>query len=574
LVLALAAVAAAPSESHEFIGKCVEDDMTRIVLMGVAAVVLAATTHMSAMIPEQVRIDSGMLAGTASGQPSVRVFKGIPFAAPPLAENRWKAPQPVAKWDGVRKADAFGAPCAAGPAGGGRGGGRGAAPGAAPGAAAPAAPAAPPREPARSEDCLYLNVWTSANNPNDRRPVMVWIYGGGFTGGSGGMAWYDGENLASKGPVIVTLNYRLGSLGFFAHPELAKESGRNAAGNYGMMDAIAALQWVKRNIGAFGGDPNNVTIAGESAGAIMVGALVGSPQAKGLFTRAIGQSGGWMGLTMGRMTPGDTALANGVKTMEALGVKTIAELRAKPLNELTGLSAGGLIVDGYVIPEDISLTFMSGRQNPVDVLTGSNKDEANFGVCQGVGGRGGGPGPTAETFKTNAQRRFGDATADYVKLYDVTTDAQAQPAAHMACADEINWNMRQWAVAQAKQGKKAYTYFFTRIPTVNGAPSPQGATHTAEISYAFNNPKGQATQTWNDVDTKLADTMSSYWANFIMKGDPNGNGLPRWPEYKDLMGGRVMVLGDTVQVEPAAPSAKLSFYQAAFQRLLKSSGTN
>ena len=162
-------------------------------------------------------------------------YKGIPFAAPPLGENRWKAPQPVAKWDGVRKADAFGAPCAAGPAGGGRGGGRGAAPGAA--APAATAPVAPPREPARSEDCLYLNVWTSANNPNDRRPVMVWIYGGGFTGGSGGLAWYDGENLAAKGPVIVTLNYRLGSLGFFAHPELAKESGHNAAGNYGMMAA-------------------------------------------------------------------------------------------------------------------------------------------------------------------------------------------------------------------------------------------------------------------------------------------------------------------------------------------------
>ena len=212
-----------------------------------------------------------------------------------------------------------------------------AAPGAAaPGAAAPAAPAAPPREPARAEDCLYLNVWTSANNPNDRRPVMVWIYGGGFTGGSGGLAWYDGENLASKGPVIVTMNYRLGSLGFFAHPELAKESGHNASGNYGMMDAIAALQWVKRNISAFGGDPNNVTVAGESAGAMMVGALVGSPLAKGLFHRAIAQSGGYMGLTMGRMTPGQTAQANGAKTMEALGVKTIAELRAKPLERAHG----------------------------------------------------------------------------------------------------------------------------------------------------------------------------------------------------------------------------------------------
>ena len=547
--------------------------MRRIALTAITAAVVVTTAYVGAMVPEQVRIDSGMLAGTSSGQPTVRVFKGIPFAAPPLGENRWKAPQPVAKWDGVRKADAFGAPCAAGaPAAGRGGGGRGAA---APGAAAPAAPVAPPREPARSEDCLYLNVWTSANSPNDRRPVMVWIYGGGFTGGSGGLAWYDGENLASKGPVIVTLNYRLGSLGFFAHPELAKESGHNAAGNYGMMDAIAALQWVKKNISAFGGDPNNVTVAGESAGAIMVGALVGSPQAKGLFHRAIAQSGGWMGLTMGRMASGQNAQANGVKTMEALGVKTIAELRAKPMNELTGLSAGGLIVDGYVIPEDTSMTFMNGKQNAVDVLTGSNKDEANFGVCGGGGGRGGGPALTAETFKTNAQRKFGEAADEYVKLYGVTSDAEAQPAAHVACADEINWNMRQWAVAQARQGKKAYTYFFTRIPTINGAPSPNGATHTAEISYAWNNPKGQANQTWNEVDTKLADTMSSYWVNFITKGDPNGNGLARWPEYKDLANGRVMVLGDTVQAESSAPTAKLSFYQAAFQRLLRNpTGTN
>jgi len=567
--------------------------MKRLVLVAVAAAVVM-TAHVRAMISEQVKIESGVVAGTTSDEPkgygaeqkqppSVRVFKGIPFAAPPLGENRWKAPQPVAKWDGVRKADAFGAPCTSGPANFGRGGGRAAAPGAegrgrgaapnaaAPGAAAAAPPAqaAPPREPARSEDCLYLNVWTSANSANEKRPVMVWIYGGGFTGGSGGMAWYDGQNLAAKGPVIVTFNYRLGSLGFFAHPELAAESGRHAAGNYGMMDAIAALQWVKRNISAFGGDPNNVTIAGESAGAIMVGALVGSPVAKGLFHRAIAESGGWMGLTMGRMTPGETALANGQKTMEALGVKTIAELRAKPLNELTGLSAGGLVIDGYLIPEDISQTFANGKQNAVDVLTGSNKDEANFGVCPGAGGRGGGPGLTADGFKAAGQRKFGDASADFVKLYNVNADADAQPAMHIACADEVNWNMRQWSVAQAKQGKKAYTYFFSHIPTVNGAPSPQGATHTAEISYAWNNPKGQATQTWTETDYKLADMMSSYWVNFITKGDPNGNGLPKWGEYKDLLNGKVMVFGDTPQAETATPKDKLSFYQAAYQRLMK-----
>jgi len=546
-----------------------------------AALLAAAITSASAAIPEQVRIDTGLLAGTVStGQPSVRVFKGIPFAAPPLGENRWRAPQPVAKWDGVRKADAFGAPCIAAapaaPRGGGGGRGGGAAPGGAPGAA----PAAPPREPARSEDCLYANVWTSANNANDRRPVMVWIYGGGFTGGSGGVAWYDGENLAAKGPVIVTFNYRLGAFGFFAHPELAKESGKNASGNYGMMDAIAMLQWVKKNISAFGGDPNNVTVAGESAGAIMVGALVGTPQAKGLFQRAIAESGGWMGLTMTKMALSAPAQENGAKQMAALGVKTIAELRAKPLAELTGLSGSGLVVDGYIIPEDLSLTFRNGKQNAVDVLTGSNKDEANFGICNGAGlpglaGRGGagggGGGLTLEAFRNSAQRRFGDAGGDFVKMYGVTSDAETQPAAHNACAEEINWNMRQWAAAQAKMGKKSYTYFFTRIPMQNGQPSAQGATHTAEISYAFNNPKGQANQTWDDIDTKLADTMSSYWVNFITKGDPNGSGLPSWPQYRDI-NSKVMVLGNTAQPEAAPPVDKLKFFDAAYQRLLDSVG--
>jgi para-nitrobenzyl esterase len=544
--------------------------MKRIGLMLLSGVlfVVFVVARPSAMIPDQVRIDTGTLAGVVGAtQATVRVFKGIPYAAPPLGENRWRAPQPAAKWDGVRQADAFGAPCAAGAPFGGRGGGgaRGAAPGQAPAAAAP------PREPARSEDCLYANVWTSATSANDKRPVMVWIYGGGFTGGSGGQAWYDGENLAAKGPVIVTFNYRLGSLGFFAHPDLVKEAGHPGSGNYGMMDAIAALQWVKRNIAAFGGDPNKVTVAGESAGAIMVGALVGSPQAKGLFTRAIAESGGWMGLTMARMPSSAEAEAGGAKAAEALGARTIADLRAKPMDQLTGLQGVGLVVDGYLIPEDPSYTFQAGKQNAVDVLTGSNKDEANFGVCPGAGGgRGRGPALTADAFRANAERRFGaEAAAAYVKMYGVTSDAEAAPAAHMACADEISWNMRQWAAAQSAKGKKAYSYFFSHIQTVNGQPSPQGATHTSEISFAWNNPKGQATQTWNDVDTRLADQMSSYWVNFISKGDPNGAGLPRWPEFKDLSKSTVMVFGDAPQAESAPPVEKLSFYAAAFQRLLK-----
>src|SRR5436309_8501510 len=333
----------------------IEASMKRIGLLLLLSGVLFVVARPSAMIPDQVRIDTGVLAGVVgTTQPAVRMFKGIPYAAPPLGENRWRAPQPAAKWDGVRNADAFGAPCAAGaPFGGGRGGNRGAR-GDAP-APAPAAAAAPPREPARSEDCLYLNVWTSAKSANDKRPVMLWIYGGGFTGGSGGLTWYDGENLAAKGPVIVTINYRLGSLGFFAHPDLAKEAGHPGSGNYGMMDAIAALQWVKRNIAAFGGDPNKVTVAGESAGAMMVGAIVGSPQAKGLFRAAIAESGGWMGLTMGRMRTSADAEPAGVKAVDALGVKSLAELRAKPMDQLTGLQSSGLLVDGYVIPEDVSL---------------------------------------------------------------------------------------------------------------------------------------------------------------------------------------------------------------------------
>jgi para-nitrobenzyl esterase len=558
--------------------------MKRLALFGVVAAVMAFGARPSAMIPAQVRVDTGMLEGvTGDVHSSVRIFKGIPFAAPPVGENRWKAPQPAAKWDGVRKADAFGAPCTAG---GGGGRGRGAAPGrgGAPGApgAAPQAAAPPQRQPPASEDCLTLNIWTSANAPNARQPVMVWIYGGGFTGGSGSMAWYDGEDLSAKGAVVVTLNYRLGALGFFAHPELAKESGRNASGNYGMMDALAALQWVKRNISNFGGDPNNVTIFGESAGAIMIGALVGSPQAKGLFNRAIAQSGAWMGLQMGRMTPGASAQANGVKALEAAGIKTIAELRSKPLNELPPLGGAGLVIDGYIIPEDLSITFANGRQNDVDVLAGSNKDENTFfgggrgGGRGGRGGAGGGeapaPGAAVEAYVAQAKQRYGDLADTFLKLYPVKTDADVPLMNAQAQNDEIAWNMRQFAAAQAKKGKKGYAYFFTRVPLRDGKPQPNGATHTAEISYVFNHAYSggnPAPLEWNDVDRRLADTMSSYWVNFAAKGDPNGSGLPKWPEYKDLARDRVMVLGDTVQLEAAPMTEKNAFFNARYARLMQ-----
>jgi para-nitrobenzyl esterase len=495
------------------------------------------------------------------------MFKGIPYAAPPLGANRWKAPQPAAKWEGVRKADAFGNRCLAG-GGGGGGRGRGAA---APGGrgnapAAQAAPPAAPVQPPQSEDCLYINVWTSANAASDRRPVMVWIYGGGFTGGAGSEQRYDGERLAAKGPVVVTFNYRLGVFGFLAHPELTKESGRNASGNYGMMDSIAALQWVKRNISAFGGDPNNITVFGESAGAIMTSALIGSPQAKGLFQRAITQSGAWMGLQMARMDTRAAREQAGTKALADMGVASIAELRGKTTEELAaGLrSPAGLVIDGYLIPEDLSTTFAQGRQNPVDVIAGSNSDEGTFFQF-------GGP-MAAEPFLNQSRQRFGELTDAFLKLYPAANDAEANKSYLTAYSDETSWNMRQSAVAQARRGKKAYAYYFTRVPRgADGKPSPRGSTHTVEIQYAFNNPTGL---NWDDVDRKIADTMSSYWVNFATKGDPNGPGLPAWPEFKAMSAGRVMVLGDTVQVETTPPMTQLSFFDSAYARLMKQTGTN
>jgi para-nitrobenzyl esterase len=563
--------------------------MKRIAWLLVLAAVPLQMSRVSALVPEQVRIDTGLLEGvTGTVHPTVRIFKGVPFAAPPLGENRWRAPQPAAKWDDVFKANAFGPSCIAGGGAGGRGG-RGGAPGrggagapgapgargpaAAPAAAAPqaAAPAQPPRQPAASEDCLTLNVWTSANRDNDRRPVMLWIYGGGFTGGSGGQAWYDGEDLAAKGPVIVTFNYRLGAFGFFAHPDLAKEGGHPGSGNYGMMDAIAALQWIKRNIHAFGGDPNNVTIAGESAGAIMVGALVGSPQAKGLFHRAISESGAWMGLTMARMTSADTAQAAGARALEMAGIKSIAELRAKPLAELPNLGGSNLVIDGYLIPEDLSFTFANGKQNDVDVLAGSNKDENTFGGGGGGRGRGGAApaGSPVDAYVARAKTQYGELANSFLKLYPATSEADLAPMQAASYNDEVNWNMRQFAAAASKKGRKGYAYLFTRVPLRNGQPQPNGATHTAEISYVFNHAYSNGALEWNDVDKKLADQMSSYWANFITKGDPNGAGLPTWPQYKDMSKDKVIVLGDTVQVEATAPAEKMTFFNARHAQMMK-----
>jgi para-nitrobenzyl esterase len=512
--------------------------MRRLLL---TAVSITATTTALAGIPAEVTVDGGTLAGTTGASSEIRVFKGIPFAAPPVGANRWRAPQPAAKWSGTRPAMEYAPRCTQG----------------GPGGANPNAPPPPPT----SEDCLYLNVWTTAESANDRRPVMVWIYGGGFAGGAGSEPRYAGDGLARKGAVVVTLNYRLGALGFFAHPELTKETQPKTSGNYGMQDAIAALQWVQRNIAAFGGDPDNVTVFGESAGANLTGALVASPRAKGLFQRAIAQSGSYMGLGMARTGTLASAEATGAKAMTDAGIMSIADARAKPAAEvLSALRGGNLVVDGYWIPEDLSLTFSKGQQNPVDLLVGSNKDEGTFFQRQGM---------TAERFKAQARQRFGVLAEEFLAAYKADDDAQASASYLASFSDEAAWAMREFAQVQARQGNSAYVYYFTRVPPALPDRPSRGATHVAEIPYMFDNLA--APVPWTDVDRRLADAMSSYWVNFARSGDPNGAGLPAWPKYRDAATGQAQVLGDTITTErlPGPTQATLDFFDDAYQQLLK-----
>ena len=493
---------------------------------------LFACSFVHAAIPDPVRIDTGLISGATTADGAVRMFKGVPYAAPPVGELRWRAPQAAADWGGVRKAEHFGQVCMQNqnPVAG---------------------------TPAPSEDCLYINVWSGAQSANERRPVIVWNYGGGFYVGSGSQAMYDGEALARKGAVVVTYNYRLGPFGFFAHPELSKESGRNSSGNYGMMDAVQALRWVQKNIPAFGGDPNRVTIDGESAGAILVAALVASPEAKGLFHRAIAQSGAFMGINIGKTTTLEQAEQTGKKMADEMGAMNLAALRAISAADLLKKGrAGGLIVDGRYIPEDLSAIYAKGKQTPVDVLLGSNKDEGTFFIRPGTG--------NAQEYTAQTRKRFGDLADGYLKLHPAGSDSEAETSSLLSMRDEIGWHLRTWAQLQTQRGNKAYLYFFTRVPPVAPGQPSRGATHTAEIRYMFNNLDSLAPLT--DIDRKLADAMSSYWVNFAATGNPNGKGLPEWPSYDARKNAQPMVLGDSVGVGAGISPTVLSFFDGFYEK--------
>lgn len=466
-----------------------------------------------------VKVTGGLIEGAT--EDGVQVYRGIPFATPPVGTLRWAAPQVVKPWDGVLKTDTFARACYQFS-------------GAIPAINVPAIEV--------SEDCLYLNVWTPAKSAGDKLPVMVWIHGGGFFGGTSLYDLYSGEQIAKRGVVYVSITYRLGKFGFLAHPELSAEAPYHASGNYGLLDQIAALHWVKANIAAFGGDPESVTIFGESAGGISVSMLAGSPLAKGLFQRAISQSGGALG------PPGENAVQQlavaeqaGMAFMQQLGCSSLAELRKLPPDKIFAASSEGWpVMDGYVIPDDLYLLYEQGQYNDVPVLIGTNSDEGGLFS----------PPRTPQQYKDEIRKRFGEHADTILRLYPGDTAAQATKSGGDIMRDAtFAWPTWAWARLQSRTGKsRVYLYNFDQ-PLPPGSPmASDGASHGAEMPFMFQH-LDQRPFAWQPKDYQLSEMMVSYWTNFARTGDPNGKGLPQWPVFQD---GKptVMHLRDTPHAVP------------------------
>jgi para-nitrobenzyl esterase len=482
---------------------------------------MTALLLISDLAGAQVKTQSGPVEGTESQDGRVRIFRGIPFAAPPLGELRWQAPRPVAPWEGVRKATAFGNRCMQ----------------------APIFSDMIFRDEV-SEDCLYLNVWTPARAATERLPVMVWIYGGGFQAGSASEPRQDGERLAGKGVVVVSFNYRLGVFGFLAHPELTTASGHNASGNYGLLDQIAALQWVKANIAAFGGDPDKVTIFGESAGSFAVSALMASPLAQGLFHRAIGESGAFFNSGGGALAPSrlPASEASGVALAQSLGAASLTALREKPASDVLQAAVKGPgrwfapTIDGYVVPRDVHAIYAEGKQSHVPLLAGWNADEVRSGVILAK------EKLTAVSFTERTRKQFGADADAVLKAYPAGSDAEAlESAASLGSDLFIAYATWKWLEMHRQTGgSPVYRYRFdraipiapgTKVNGVTATPKDIGARHAGEIEYVFGALDSVPNVTWEEADRKLSDLMMSYWSNFARSADPNGPGLPKWPGY-------------------------------------------
>lgn len=470
-----------------------------------------------------VNVTGGQIAGTRAG--AMRTYLGVPFAAPPVGALRWRSPQAVLPWDGVKRADRFSAACAQ-----------------------TAAWVTHPK----SEDCLYLNVW--APEKADKLPVIVWIHGGGYYGGTAAQAGFDGANLARHGAIVVTLNYRLGIFGFFSHPELSAESPERASGNQGLQDQIAALRWVKGNIAAFGGDPNRVMIAGESAGGTSVGVLLGSPLAKGLFHSAVAESGYALPLNADDQARMDRrgAEAEGVAYAKGLGATNLARLRTMGVAQLQKPAwSARAIVDGYVLREDLITSYRQRRHNDVPLLVGWNAQEGKDLAPEIL--------DTAEF--TAARHRelvttlLGYApSAKLLARYPGGTDAQAKASIDQLTNDWWAWGILSWAGLQARHGhSKSYAYYFAHQPAEPATPCGYGcgAGHGAEIAYVFDNldKDGRA---WTTSDRELAGRLARTWVNFAATGSPQGKGLPAWPAY-DGTNESLMLIGGKAELKRHPP---------------------
>lgn len=525
------------------------------------AVVLLTGTCLHSIAQDnknEVSVATGRLAGTLE-KSGIVSFKGIPYAAPPVGDLRWKEPLPAKNWEGVLTANKFGHNPMQTAVFGDMGF----------------------RSAGMNEDCLYLNVWTPAKKTIMLRPVLVYFYGGGFVAGDGSEARYDGESMATKGIVALTVNYRLGVFGFFAHPELTQESSHHSSSNYGVLDQSAALRWVKQNIAAFGGDPARVTIAGESAGSISVSAQMASPLSKYLIAGAIGESGS----LLGALPPVSLKQAEqtGVEFAKTVGANSLQDLRALSADSLLKASTKfgpfrfSMTIDGYFFPKDPVAIFESGEQAHVPLMAGWNSEEMNYRMIIG-------PNPaTKENYTKAVQKLYNEKADEVLRLYKADGDDQVEQAATDLASDRfIAFSTWKWANLQAKTGgKPVYRYYFARprppmnpdagnvTPGLAGGvqkstsknvpPPAKGAVHSAEIEYAMGNLVTNKLYLWTPEDYKVSATMEDYFANFIKTGDPNGAGLPKWTTVTSSKPAPVMLIDVHTRVEPAKADERYLF---------------
>ncbi|MBZ5612036.1 MAG: carboxylesterase family protein [Acidobacteriia bacterium] len=468
--------------------------MIRKLLLATLAVT-CSTAFAQLQTQGALKLDTGRVSGAVTGAANdISAYKGISYAAPPTGELRWRAPQPAKNWDGVRDATKFGSVC----------------------------PQRPGQEP-QSEDCLFMNVWTPAKAASQRLPVMVWVHGGGFTYGSGSARIYDGTRLAEHGVVVVTFNYRLNILSGFAHPLLSRES-EHGSGNYGLLDQIAALKWVQRNIKAFGGDPSDVTLFGESAGGLSVSALVVSPQTKGLIQKAIVESGSGT-----RITPLASAEKTGQDYVKQLGVaddsNVLTALRAKSWQDLPNASnyRGAPVLDGWAFTDDPINVWAKGKQLNVPMIVGYNHDEATFFMA-----RDGEVPKTADEFQASVRKRYGDAAGQLLALYPVKTEDDVywseisiRTEARMGLGARLQ--LRGMSTVPAK----AFEYHFSHLPEVVRDPK-RGVSHASELVYVF----GTLPPTADQGSREMSEAIMNYWTQFAKTGDPNQAGLPQWPAFQ------------------------------------------